>query len=67
MTGSRPACAPSHWRRGRRAAWPEDVDVLSVYDDYPAMVLVQLEDLGYMVDGDLERLVDDRIASRASP
>jgi acetyl-CoA acetyltransferase len=29
------------------------------------MVLVQLEDLGFAVDGDLERLVDDRIATRA--
>jgi len=46
---------------------PEDVDVVSVYDDYPAMVLVQLEDLGFAADGDLERLVDDRIATRAFP
>jgi acetyl-CoA acetyltransferase len=44
---------------------PRDVDVVSIYDDYPAMVLVQLEDLGFAVDGDLERLVDDRIATRA--
>jgi acetyl-CoA acetyltransferase len=43
---------------------PEDVDVVSVYDDYPAMVLVQLEDLGFSPDGDLERLVDERIATR---
>jgi acetyl-CoA acetyltransferase len=43
---------------------PDDVDVVSVYDDYPVMVLVQLEDLGFAVDGDLERLVDDRIATR---
>jgi acetyl-CoA acetyltransferase len=46
---------------------PDDADVVSMYDDYPAMVLVQLEDLGFAVDGDLERLVDGRIATRSLP
>jgi acetyl-CoA acetyltransferase len=46
---------------------PDDADVVSIYDDYPAMVLVQLEDLGFAVDGDLERLVDGRIATRSLP
>jgi acetyl-CoA acetyltransferase len=46
---------------------PEDVDVASVYDDYPAMVLVQLEDLGYLGDGDVERFVAGRIATRSLP
>ncbi|MGI4855711.1 MAG: thiolase family protein [Janthinobacterium lividum] len=41
---------------------PEDVDVISVYDDYPAMVLAQLADLGFNGDGDLHRLIHDRIA-----
>lgn len=35
---------------------PEEMDVISVYDDYPAMVLAQLADLGYAPDGDLRRL-----------
>ncbi|HSC92172.1 MAG TPA: thiolase family protein [Gaiellaceae bacterium] len=45
---------------------PEDVDVVSVYDDYPAVALVQLEDLGFASDGDLAGLVE-RIAARALP
>ena len=35
---------------GRR---PEDIDVASIYDDYPAMVLAQLNDLGLIPDHDL--------------
>jgi len=62
QTGLR-AAAPEAWAAS--GVGPDEVDVVSVYDDYPAMVLVQLEDLGLAVDGDLERLVDDRIATRA--
>ena len=36
------------------------------YDDYPAMVLVQLEDLGFARDGDVASLVD-RIAAGGLP
>jgi acetyl-CoA acetyltransferase len=32
---------------------PEDVDLACVYDDYPAMVLVQLDELGLVPGGDL--------------
>jgi acetyl-CoA acetyltransferase len=35
---------------------PEDADIVSVYDDYPALVLAQLGDLGYAPDGDLRAL-----------
>jgi acetyl-CoA acetyltransferase len=55
----------------REALWeqagtsPDDVDVVSVYDDYPVMTLVQLDDLGFARDGDLRRLVAERIATRA--
>jgi acetyl-CoA acetyltransferase len=49
------------------SAGPDDVDVVSVYDDYPAMVLVQLEDLGFAPEGDVRRLVDERIATRTLP
>jgi acetyl-CoA acetyltransferase len=31
-------------------AGPHDADVVSVYDDYPAMALVQLADLGFAPD-----------------
>jgi acetyl-CoA acetyltransferase len=48
------------WEVAARA--PEDVDVVSVYDDYPAMVLVQLADLGFAPGGDVRRLVAKRIA-----
>ncbi len=37
--------ASALWDEARVA--PDDVDVLSGYDDYPVMVLVQLTDLGY--------------------
>ena len=50
-----------------RAPGPRDMDVVSVYDDYPAMVLVQLADLGFAPDGDVRRLVAERIATRALP
>lgn len=46
---------------------PDDVDVASVYDDYPVMVLIQLEDLGFSGDADIERFVANRIATRSLP
>lgn len=45
---------------------PSDIDVASVYDDYPVMVFVQLADLGFAPDGDI-RLLADRIADRSFP
>jgi acetyl-CoA acetyltransferase len=42
---------------------PADIDVVSVYDDYPVMTLVQLHDLGFAPDGDLRALIA-RIGSR---
>ncbi|MBD0349365.1 MAG: thiolase family protein, partial [Thermoleophilia bacterium] len=53
--------APRLWEEA--GVGPEDVDVVSVYDDYPVMVLVQLADLGF-VDGELARFVDERLAPR---
>jgi acetyl-CoA acetyltransferase len=46
---------------------PDEVDVVSIYDDYPAMVLVQLADLGIAPADDLERFVAERIATRSLP
>lgn len=43
------------------AAGPYEMDVISVYDDYPAMALVQLADLGFVTDGDVRRFVHDRL------
>jgi acetyl-CoA acetyltransferase len=43
---------------------PGEVDVTMVYDDYPAMALVQLADLGFAGDGDLRSLIYDQIATR---
>ena len=43
---------------------PDDMDVLSVYDDYPVMVLVQLADLGFFPPGELGRYLHERIATR---
>jgi acetyl-CoA acetyltransferase len=36
---------------------PEDVDVVSVYDDYPAMVLIQLDELGLVPGHDSHAFV----------
>jgi acetyl-CoA acetyltransferase len=45
-------------------AMPDDMDMVSIYDDYPVMSLVQLADLGFAPDGDLRALIA-RIGSRA--
>jgi acetyl-CoA acetyltransferase len=47
-------------------ASPTAIDVLSIYDDYPVMVLVQLADLGFAPDGDIGALAT-RIADRSLP
>ncbi|HLH87423.1 MAG TPA: thiolase family protein [Xanthobacteraceae bacterium] len=41
------------WRAAGIA--PSDIDVASIYDDYPSMVLAQLDDLGLIADHDLAR------------
>jgi acetyl-CoA acetyltransferase len=46
---------------------PSDVDLVSVYDDYPVMVLIQLADLGFARDGDVRALIHQRIATGALP
>ncbi|MET4165982.1 MULTISPECIES: thiolase family protein [Gordonia] len=48
--------APELWNRaGLR---PTDIDVISVYDDYPVMVLIQLEDMGFVPTGSLFDITD---------
>jgi acetyl-CoA acetyltransferase len=48
-------------------AGPADLDLACVYDDYPAMVLAQLSDLGLVPDGDLPRCARELIAGRRLP
>jgi acetyl-CoA acetyltransferase len=52
---------------GEAGLGPDDVGLVSVYDDYPVMVLIQLADLGFVGDGDLERFTRDRIETRRLP
>lgn len=53
------------WRDA--GAGPEDMDVISVYDDYPAMALAQLADLGFAPDGDLPGFLRTRIEEERLP
>jgi acetyl-CoA acetyltransferase len=46
---------------------PEHVDVASIYDDYPAMVLAQLNDLGMISGNDLARFARRDIGERRFP
>jgi acetyl-CoA acetyltransferase len=46
---------------------PEDIDVISVYDDYPAMALAQLADLGFAADGNLAGFVRRKIEEQRLP
>jgi acetyl-CoA acetyltransferase len=46
---------------------PEDIDVASIYDDYPTMVLAQLNDLGMIPGGDLARFARRDIGERRFP
>ncbi len=57
--------ADEFWRAaGMR---PADVDVASIYDDYPAMVLAQLDDLGFVPGHDLQRFARAEIGERRFP
>ncbi|HEY8703637.1 MAG TPA: thiolase family protein [Gaiellaceae bacterium] len=53
------------WRDA--GAGPDDVDLVSVYDDYPAMAVAQLADLGFAPDGDLPALLRRRIEEQQLP
>ena len=62
------AIANDLWRDA--GAGPEEMDVVSVYDDYPAMALAQLADLGFARNGDLraflQRLDEERLPINTS-
>lgn len=59
------ACAPAAWERAGVA--PTDAEVISVYDDYPAMVLSQLVDLGVTEPEAIQAVVAEQIATRRLP
>jgi acetyl-CoA acetyltransferase len=46
---------------------PDDIDVASMYDDYPAMVVAQLNDLGFVPGNDVKRFINTRIKGRRFP
>ena len=55
--------APRLWEAA--GLGPADIDVASIYDDYPAMVLIQLGELGFVPDRDVATFVEDGIATRS--
>jgi acetyl-CoA acetyltransferase len=44
---------------------PTEMDVVSVYDDYPVMALVQLADLGFVADGDVQKFTRGELGKLA--
>lgn len=57
--------APELWEAA--GFGPDEIDVASIYDDYPAMVLAQLNDLGMIPDSDLGRFARERIGRDRAP
>ena len=57
--------APDLWHEAK--ARPEDIDVMSIYDDYPAMTLAQLNDLGFIPGNDIAAFAQREIGERRKP
>lgn len=57
--------ADALWRDA--GAGPVDMDLVSVYDDYPSMALAQLADLGFAPGGDLAGFLRRRIEEERLP
>ena len=53
------------WREAH--VQPGDIDLASIYDDYPTMVLAQANDLGLIPDGDLARFCRVTIGENRFP
>jgi acetyl-CoA acetyltransferase len=53
------------WREA--GVGPEDIHLASIYDDYPTMVLAQLNDLGMIPGNDLARFARHDIGERRFP
>ena len=46
---------------------PDDIEVAGIYDDYPAMVVAQLNDLGMIAGGDVKEFLNRDIGERMKP
>jgi len=46
---------------------PSDIDIASIYDDYPTMVLAQLNDLGLIPGNDIARFCRTELKDRTFP
>ena len=46
---------------------PDQIDVVSIYDDYPAMLLAQANDLGLVPGNDLQRFARSKIGEQRFP
>ena len=57
--------ADEFWREA--GVRPDDIDLASIYDDYPTMVLAQLNDLGLVPGNDIARFCRTAIAERTFP
>jgi acetyl-CoA acetyltransferase len=57
--------APDLWQSA--GVSPDSMDLASIYDDYPAMVLAQLNDLGLIANGDVARFSREKIGPRKFP
>jgi acetyl-CoA acetyltransferase len=57
--------ADALWREA--GVQPRDIDLASIYDDYPTMVLAQANDLGLVAGGDLARFCRVTIGERRFP
>jgi acetyl-CoA acetyltransferase len=57
--------ADDFWKAA--AIGPEDVDLACFYDDFPSIVIAQLNDLGFIPDGDMRRFISEKIATRHLP
>ena len=67
-TACKPASARSPKELWREAGVrPDDIDVASIYDDYPTMVLAQANDLGLIPGSDLARFCRVTIGEQRFP
>ncbi|GAA3062949.1 MULTISPECIES: thiolase family protein [Actinomycetes] len=57
--------APRAWKRA--GFGPEDLDVVHVYDDYPAMNIAQFLDIGLCAEGDVSRFIREEVATGRTP
>lgn len=50
------------WKQANLA--PDSIDVCAIYDDYPVMILAQLEDLGFFSADQIRPFIRDQIATQ---